>query len=249
MSLSEKVDLSVILPAYEEADNLQWLLPELKKILGDLYITFEIIVVDTEKPYDATAEICFINKVCHIPRRGGSSYGSAVRTGIANSRGNYILLMDADGSHSPSYIPFLWAERQQYDLVIASRYIAGGTTENPWILIVLSHLVNISFRLILSLPCHDISNSFRLYMGEWLRDISLVSDGFDIVEEMLVKMIVTFPDLRIKEIPTNFAKRQAGTTKRNLLIFALLYITTLYRLSIMRFSANHLLQKRLGTEK
>jgi len=69
------------------------------------------------------------------PRRGGSLYGHAIRTALEEARGEWIIFMDADGSHNPGFLPELWRFRDNFDLVIASRYVRGGKTENPAVLI------------------------------------------------------------------------------------------------------------------
>ena len=138
--------------------------------------------------------------------------------------------MDADGSHDPGFIPKLWACRDDYDLVIASRYIRGGRTDNPLILIFMSLMVNVIFRLVLTLRVYDVSNSFRLYNGAQLRALKLECDNFDIVEEILVKLQPPGRPLRVKELPFTFQKRMAGKTKRDLVSFALGYLETLYKL-------------------
>ena len=71
--------------------------------------------------------VCAINGVRHIRRSGGNQYGDAIRTGIAEARGKYLLCMDADGSHSASYFASMWAERERFDIVIGSRYVSGAT--------------------------------------------------------------------------------------------------------------------------
>ncbi len=222
--------LTVALPAYEEAANLDGLIPRLHETLTALAIPYEIVVVDTETPHDDTPAVCARQGARYLPRVGGSLYSHAVRTALAASRGQWVVLMDADGSHGPGFVANLWAERERADLVIASRYIAGGHTENPAILIFLSLTVNVVFRLVLGLRCADVSNSFRLYRGDDLRALTLECENFDIVEEILVKLCCAHPAYRIKEIPFTFEKRKAGKTKRNMIKFALSYLSTLWRL-------------------
>ena len=226
----DPIDLSIVLPAYEEAENLDLVLPRLREIAGRLAPRFEILVIDTEQPRDATPDVCLKHGATYVPRQGGSLYGHAVRTGIARSLGSHVLFMDADGSHNPSFIPDLWAHRETSDLVIASRYIPGGKTENPQVLIWMSHVVNLAFRIVLGLDCFDVSNSFRLYRGGDLRALELECDHFDIVEEILVKLVFSRDGYRVHETPITFEKRKAGKTKRQLLTFAFGYAATLWRL-------------------
>ena len=230
------MELSVVLPAYLEAANLKLLLPRLNDVLARLSSSSEIIVVDTPEPRDETPEICRQNGVRYLRREDGALYGHAIRTGLKNTRGVYVICLDADGSHSPDFLPKLWEHRETNDVVIASRYVPGGKTENPAILIFLSLVVNLVFRWVLGMTCYDVSNSFRLYRGDQLRGLKLECDNFDIVEEILVKLKVDHPALRIREVPFTFERRKEGKTKRNLLLFAIGYFFTLCRLYRFRYS-------------
>ena len=227
-------ELSVILPSYEEAGNLSWLLPQLKAELSGLDISFEIIVVDTETPRDDTLVICRENGVSYVPRLGGALYSHALKTGIARATGRWVLCMDSDGSHSPSFVKTMWGARSQADLVIASRYVKGGGTENPAVLIFLSYLVNLTFRIVLGIHCNDLSNSFRLYRGDALRSLSLECRNFDIIEEILLKLSLRDAGFSLLEIPFTFQKRKAGRTKRDLVAFMFSYLGTLRRLRRLR---------------
>jgi dolichol-phosphate mannosyltransferase len=240
----EPIDLSIVLPAYQEADNLRRLLPVLHEVARSLTSRYEIVVVDTEQALDDTPTVCRENGVVYAPRRGGSLYGHAIRTALEVARGRHVAFLDADGSHNPRFLPQLWAERDGADLVIASRYIRGGKTENPAVLILMSLIVNVVFRIVLGLKCYDVSNSFRLYQGDALRQLRLECDNFDIIEEILIKLSASHPGFRIKEVPFTFEKRKAGTTKRRLLSFALGYVATLARLWRFKRQA----RKQLGSK-
>lgn len=194
-------------------------------------------MIDAASPSDATPDVCALHQVTCLPREGGPLYGHAVRTGIAASQGRRVILMDADGSHAPAFVEKLWAERDNADIVIASRYVPGGQTENPWILIFLSLIVNVVFRVVLGLRCADVSNSFRLYPGERLRKLKLDCDNFDIVEEILVKLTHGSTSCTIRELPFTFEKRKEGKTKRQLFLFAVGYLFTLCRLVRMKWNS------------
>ena len=184
--------------------------PRCTRCLAALGATYEIIVVDTRTPRDDTPLVCARWGVRYLRRDGGDLYSHAIRTALTASRGRFVIIMDADGSHGPSFIPLLWAERDVADLVIASRYVPGGRTENPRILIWLSRAVNLVFRFTLAVPCADVSNSFRLYRGADVRALSLECENFDVVEEILVKLVFTHPGYRLKEVPFTFERRKAA---------------------------------------
>jgi dolichol-phosphate mannosyltransferase len=231
--LSAEVELSVVLPSYLEEENLRILLPRLNHVLRRDDEPFEIIVVDTPQPMDDTREVCEEQGARYLPRKGGESYGAAIRTGVAASKGRLVLLMDADGSHSPEFMPTLLAERGRADVVIASRYIAGGHSENSLPLRWMSITLNLSYALILGLRCKDVSNSFKLYKGDQLRALRLKCENFDIVEEILFKLARGNPGLKIVEVPFTFKKRMFGETKRDLIAFIFTYLYTIIKLRLM----------------
>jgi dolichol-phosphate mannosyltransferase len=138
--------------------------------------------------------------------------------------------MDADGSHNPSYFPSMWEKRQVWDIVIGSRYAKGGHTENPAVLIFMSYLVNLTFRLSFNIKAKDVTNSFRLYNTAILKPLKLTSNAFDILEELLIKAVTHDPPARVGEVPVTFERRKAGESKRNLVQFAFSYLETLRKL-------------------
>jgi dolichol-phosphate mannosyltransferase len=237
MTIPPPIDLSVILPSFEEGANLRWLLPELKTQLASLGISHEILVIDTEVPRDQTPQVCHAEGVVYLPRIGGPLYSHALKTGIARSQGRWVLCMDADGSHPVRSVNDLWAARDRADLIVASRYTQGGGTKNPAVLILLSYVVNLTFRLVLGFSCRDVSNSYRLYRGEALRSLELSCKNFDIIEEILVQLGMRDKDFRVLEIPFTFETRRMGKTKRDLVAFALGYLSTLLRLYRLKKSA------------
>lgn len=228
--MSSNIKMSVIIPSYLEEENLRIIIPRLKNEMQKLGEDYEIIVVDTMRPIDYTENICKEYNIIYLNRKNGNHYGDAIRTGLENARGEYILFMDADGSHSPEFISKLYPYKDDYDVVIASRYVDGGATDNNRILIFMSWMVNVIYSTVLNLKCKDVSNSFKLYRGDLLKNLILYCNNFDIVEEILFKLAKMNKSLKIKEVPFSFKKRMFGETKRNLFLFMLTYIFTLLRL-------------------
>ena len=222
--------ISVILPAYQEEANLRTILPKLKECLKD--VESEILVVDTQKPMDRTEEICRKYGCVYLPREGGNYYGDAIRTGFANAKQEYTVVMDADGSHDPAEILRFYQEMQDggWDLIIGSRYCKGGYTDNPWILRLMSRVLNIAYKCAFRLPVKDVSDSYRLYRTEQIKKLKLTCDNFDIVEEILILLHTYNRDIRIKELPISFNKRAEGKSKRDLVKFIFSYLKTMHRL-------------------
>ncbi|MFC1566308.1 glycosyltransferase family 2 protein [bacterium] len=222
--MSKEMELSVIIPAYLEEENLRLILPRLNIVLKKDYSNkYEIFVVDTQSSRDHTKEVCSENNVVYVNREFGDSYGDAIRTGIKFANGKYIIFMDADGSHSPEFIIKMYAYKDDSDVIIASRYVKGGGSDNKKILILMSWMVNFIYSLVLGLKCKDVSNSFKLYRADLLKSIN-------VVEEILFKIKKIKKDMMIKEIPYVFKERMFGNTKRNLVTFIITYMFTLLKL-------------------
>lgn len=224
------VDVSIIIPSYQEEDNLKLILPRLKSVLQSLTINLEVLIVDTMSPRDNTKQICENYGVMYLNRESSDDYGDAVRTGIKYCIGKKIIFMDADGSHEPEFILELLKHKDIYDIVIASRYIKGGGIENSLSLIFMSRVLNLTYSFILKINCKDLSNSYKLYDAEQLKSQNFYCNNFDIVEEIIYKIVKNNKLVKIIELPYFFKKRICGKTKRNLFLFILSYLLTILRL-------------------
>lgn len=235
------MELSVVLPAYNEAENLKIILPKINEEILKLNIKYEIIVIDTIEKMDNTDEVCKLNDAIYITREGGNYYGDAIRTGINKANGKYILIMDADGSHDPCYIIDVYDKivNEKLDVVVGSRYCKGGKTDNSFVLKFMSRILNLTYKLIFSLKVNDCSNSFRIYDSSKFKALKLECTNFDIVEEILIKLQLLYPDLKIGEVPVHFKQRNEGVSKRDLIKFIFSYIFTILKLSRIKKSAKN----------
>ena len=205
------MQISVLLPAYNEGENLKNLIPQIKQELEEENINYEILIVDSMNKTDGTEEIAKENNVKYYHRENGDNYGDAIRTGILKAQNEYLLVMDADGSHSPKELKKLIKDCPNYDIIIGSRYVKNGKTENNIMLIFMSWMVNIAYRVCLKIKVKDISNSLRIYKTEDLKKLDLESNNFDIVEEILIKLCLFNKNYKIKEVPITFEKRKQYT--------------------------------------
>lgn len=222
-----KTGISVILPAYKEEENLKKLLPLIERTLQETELPHEILVVDTMEPTDNTKIVCEQNKSTYVKREGGNLYGDAIRTGMQKAQYEYTVVMDADGSHNPEDIKRFLPEIQNCDLVIGSRYTKGGKTDNNFILRAMSYILNCTYRIVFGIKAKDISDSFRMYKTQMLKDLILECQNFDIVEEILIKLVLHNKGLKIKEVPIVFNKREYGQSKRDLKKFIVSYLKTM----------------------
>ena len=232
-------DCVVVIPTYNEAENIERLLPQ---VLA--HPRFRVLVVDDNSP-DGTGElveaIADANPRLGLLRRAGklglgTAYIEGFRRALAEGA-DYIFEMDADFSHNPTYLPQLLAATEQgYDLVLGSRYVRGGGTEN-WGLMrqLISRGGNLYAGLILGLPVADATGGYRCYRRAVLEQIkldSVRSNGYSFQIEMAYRTLQA--GFRVGEVPIIFPDRRVGQSKmsRRIVVEALINVWKL-RLGLM----------------
>ncbi len=209
---------AVIIPTYNESDNIPALIADLHNHTPELIV----VVVDDNSP-DGTGELADrlaasdprVHPI-HRPRKLG--LGTAHIAGIQWALGQNlepILTMDADFSHSPRYVPDLIRATANLDTVIGSRYIPGGGTLNCAVpRKALSRGANTFARVLLGLKATDCTAGFRAYRRAVLESIDLdamVSNGYSFLIELLYQC--QKGGWRIGEVPIIFEDRRRGTSK------------------------------------
>ncbi len=234
--MEETMAISTVLLAYKEAENLKVLLPEIKAQLDKTGEEYEIIIVDTAQPLDNTAAVCAEFGARYINQKY-PNFGGAFRTGIEAAEKDKFLILDSDGSHNPKYIPDLYNMFMTgADVVIGSRYVEGGHTDDAKSSIIMSKILNTTFRIALGIKAKDISTDYRMYDTAQLKNVALSCKNYDILQEVLLKLRINNKKLVIKETPISFDKRMFGESKRRLIPFILGYIKTLFRLVGIRIA-------------
>lgn len=230
------MNLSVIIPTYNEEENLKILLPELHRIIAGLNITYELLVVDAKTSQDRAEETCSVFNAKYF-RQVNSGYADAIRIGIEKSGCGLVLVVDADNSQDISKIPDMYdAIINGADVAIGSRYTKGGKTDDPPISVLMSKLLNGTYRLLLGFKEKDVSTDFRIYRKHLLTEIKTTCTNFDMIEETLFLLKRKFSDLNVVEIPIHYRQRVEGISKRQLLKFIQGYIRLLFRLLKLRLS-------------
>jgi dolichol-phosphate mannosyltransferase len=213
-------DTYVIVPTYNEADNLDELLSQLLA----LPVNLGIIIVDDNSP-DGTGQLAdrwaarepARVHVIHRPGKMGlgTAYIAGFNYGLLTLQAARLMTMDADFSHNPRYIPGMIALSEQYHVVIGSRYAPGGGSRNcSWKRIWLSRMANFVARAALGLQARDATAGFRLYRREALASIPLdqiFSSGYSFLVEML--FLCQRRGWQIGELPIIFEDRRKGQTK------------------------------------
>ena len=207
----------VILPTYNERLNLE----RLVRGVLDADPEADVLVIDDSSP-DGTADLARhlmreTNRIFLIQRPGKMGLGSAYLRGFTESMTNGyrgVCTMDADNSHDPSALPRMFAALDRADLVIGSRYVRGGFTDQSVPRRVNSAVANGLARIMLDLAIKDCTSGFRVYSTDALRKLplgSLQSRGYSMLVELLCQ--VAEQGGRIVEVPIAFRDRSAGESK------------------------------------
>jgi dolichol-phosphate mannosyltransferase len=209
----------VVVPTYNERDNIERLLLQLFDTIGE---NAGVLVVDDSSP-DGTGDAVRAlarryNRLYLIERPRKLGLGSAYITGFkwAMEAGyDAVVEMDADLSHDAGIVPRLLDTLDERDLVIGSRYVAGGAIEN-WgpLRRVLSFAGNLYARVLLGFGVRDSTSGFRAYRSDALaqQDLDRVrSEGYAFQIEMAHR--VWLDGGRIHEVPITFSERRAGKSK------------------------------------
>ena len=224
--MTEALDLSVVIPAHNEGKNLDLLLPEVCGVLNNLGVRYEILVVcRTSDPL--TSDACKTHGARLIEQRE-RGFGGALITAFDAVRGTSILTMDADLSHKPVFINDLWQHRDKADVLVASRYVPGGSAKMPFSRYFLSRTLNTFFSRGLSLKVRDMSSNFRLYNTKAVRSLSLQARDFNILQEILVKVYAD--GWCVAEVPFRYEPRIHGSSNARVFVFGVAYLRTFWAL-------------------
>ena len=213
--------LLISLATYNERDNLAPLVAAIHEKLT----AADVLITDDNSP-DGTGrladDLAANDRRVHVLHRAGKlGLGTAVLAAMRFAMdGNYDLFLnlDADFSHPPRYLPDLVAGMCDHDVMIGSRYVPGGGTQDwPWSRKFISRSVNLFVRLALRMPVRDASGAYRCYRVDLLRRVRLDrvrSRGYSFQQEVLFRCHQA--GARIGETPIIFENRKAGTSKVSL---------------------------------
>nr|XP_057906854.1 dolichol-phosphate mannosyltransferase subunit 1 isoform X2 [Doryrhamphus excisus] len=213
---------SVLLPTYNERENLPLIVWLLVKYFDESGYKYEIIIIDDGSPDGtlAVAEqlqtIYGDDKILLRPRASKLGLGTAYIHGMKHASGNFIIIMDADLSHHPKFIPeFIEKQKEgDYDLVSGTRYRGNGGVYG-WDLRrkLISRGANFLTQVLMRPGASDLTGSFRLYKKNVLESLveRCVSRGYVFQMEMIVRARQL--NYTIGEVPISFVDRVYGESK------------------------------------
>jgi dolichol-phosphate mannosyltransferase len=229
--------ISIVLPTYNEAENIQKLIYKIQEILVD--VDYEIIVIDDNSndcTYQKVIEMRLDN-VFAYKRVVDRGLAKSIRLGLDKSVGKYICVMDADFSHNPTDILNLLEKLAKYDIVWGSRFIKGGgmAGEGKKIQKILSFILNrIIIKSLLKVPVNDTTNGFyiiRKKIYEELIEKEKIFYGYGDYSFRLSYFLNKAGRLQV-ECPVIYDKRLAGSAKTKLLTVGSKYIKEAIKLLI-----------------
>ncbi|WP_245599439.1 polyprenol monophosphomannose synthase [Nakamurella lactea] len=208
----------VLIPTYNERDNLPMILDRLRAAVPDA----DVLVIDDGSP-DGTGDIADQRaaadeqiRVMHRTEKDGlgAAYIAGFRWGLERDYG-ILVEMDADGSHAPEQLPRLLAATAHADLVIGSRYVPGGSTVN-WSRAreLISRGGNLYSRLALGVKIKDITAGFRAYRAQVLQKLDLdavESRGYGFQIDLAWRTLQA--GFTVAEVPITFTERTVGESK------------------------------------
>lgn len=226
MGMEDGLELSVVMPVYNEDENVEVVLRRGASQISD---THEVIVVydfdeDTTLPVvrrlmpEITGLLLHKNTI-------GPGVLNAMRSGIAAARGPYVLITMADGSDDLADVDAMMRlARGGADLVAGSRYMKGGRQiGGPRVKRVLSRMAGLSLHWFGRVPIHDSTSNFKLYSRRLLDSVTIESSGgFELAIELSVK--ATLGGFRLAEVPTTWQDRTAGVSRFRLRQWLPLYL-------------------------
>ena len=210
----------ILLPTYNERENVQNIIPEIFDVLPDA----DILVIDDNSP-DGTGEVVDematrYPQLAILKRPGkqglGVAYKHAISEVLKHGDYDYVFTMDADGSHDPSYLAPMLEALDEYDLVVGSRYVMGGSVENweQW-RYMLSKYGNMYARFFTASGINDLTAGFIGVRTDTLRNMrfdELGSSGYAYQIEFKFHA-VHHAKARTKEVPIVFRSRREGESK------------------------------------
>jgi dolichol-phosphate mannosyltransferase len=210
--------LSIVIPAYNEAENLRAVVPTLLRAVQAAGIDHEILVVN-DNSTDGTRGVLVELAARHatvrfIDNEPPNGFGLAVRAGLANFSGDAVVIVMADGSDDPADVVKYHAKlKEGYDCVFGSRFIAGSKlTDYPVHKLIINRLANLFISVLFRLRYNDVTNAFKCYRRAVIAGLEpMLAHHFNLTVELPLKAIIRGYSFAI--VPISWTNRTSGVSK------------------------------------
>lgn len=245
MYVNGKMKCLVILPCYDEEENIKPLIPRIDEILHDA-VRYKIIAVNDgsrDNTSDLLKELSNEYPIIIMEHEANRGLSEALSTGLETALRNssdedLIITMDSDNTHDPKYIlDMLTTAKDGADIVIGSRYVASGRQLNvPPFRVLLSKSINMFMGKISGIPAKDITSGYRCFRATTLRKVKknfgsrfIESKGFEVSFELLAKSFMY--SSKLKEIPMTLDyNKKKGKSKMKLMPTMKRYVNVLTKI-------------------
>jgi dolichol-phosphate mannosyltransferase len=227
--------ISVIVPTYREAESLPALIDRLAALRSTSLPSLELLIVDDDSQ-DGTESLIAQRAdpwVRLIVRKTERGLSAAVLAGLAQARGEYLVVMDADSSHPPEVIPTMIAAIDDgAEFVVGSRYVAGGSTPDNWGIL---RVVNSRIATYLARPLTRVSDPMSGFFALPRRVLSRAESPSPLGYKIGLELLVRCGCKDVREIPIHFANRLHGNSKLTLgqQLLYLRHLGRLYRFKLV----------------
>lgn len=227
--------LSIVIPAYNESKNITPTITTIWQALKSEKIPHEFVIVN-DNSSDDTREVVShlkkeINAIRLINRHPPGGFGRAIRTGLSNIKGEYVVIVMADLSDDPNdIITYYNTLEKGNDCVFGSRFMRGSIVkEYPRVKLFVNRIVNKVLQLIFLTEHNDLTNAFKAYRAEVIRDIlPLHAAHFNITIELSLSALIR--KYRIAKVPINWYGRKWGQSNLKLSAMGRRYLATLLKI-------------------
>jgi dolichol-phosphate mannosyltransferase len=209
---------SIVIPARDEAKNLQLVVPKVVTELERAGINHEILVVNdgsTDNTHDVLVELAArYPNVRYVENPPPSGFGMAVRTGLANFRGDAVAIVMADGSDDPVDLVKYYAKLQEgCDCVFGSRFVAGSKLiDYPMHKLILNRFANLFIKAVFQIRYNDVTNAFKCYRRTVIAGLEpILAHHFNLTVELPLKAIIRGYSFAV--IPISWTNRTSGVSK------------------------------------
>lgn len=210
--------LSIIIPARDEADCIEKTITDLIVILRTNQVAFEIIVVDDQSRDDTPAVLAKVKEqnteIIPVQNPGDPGFGNAVQYGLSLMKGDAAVIFMADESDNPEDVIAYWRKLNEgFDCVFGSRFVKGGRViDYPTPKFVLNRLANKFIQVIFGIRLNDTTNAFKAYRKEVIEGCRpLLSPHFNLTVELPLKAIIRGYSWTV--VPISWRNRKSGTAK------------------------------------
>lgn len=223
--------LSVVIPAHNEENNIEATVQALVSELDQNQIPFEVVVAN-DNSRDKTEEVLqklfeSDNRLRYVNCQPPNGFGRAIRTGLNEARGDYIVVYMADQSDHPDDVVTYYNKLEEgYDCVFGSRFIAGSSVqEYPRVKYIVNRIVNHSLKILFWCKYNDLTNAFKAYRREVIEACGpYCASHFNITVEMSLSALVR--NYTITQVPIKWSGRTWGESNLRLSAMGRRYLST-----------------------